>query len=38
LTIATIFSYGANEAVPIDDQNGLIQEEAADIPSQINSV
>ncbi|MDM1493626.1 type I restriction endonuclease subunit R [Acinetobacter indicus] len=36
LTIATIFSYAANEAVPVDEQNGLIQEEAADIPSQIN--
>ncbi|MEQ1275011.1 type I restriction endonuclease subunit R [Acinetobacter ursingii] len=37
LTIATIFSYAANEAVPIDDLNGLIHEEAADIPSQVNS-
>jgi hypothetical protein len=37
LTIATIFSYAANEAVPTDDLNGLIQEEAADIPSQVNS-
>jgi len=36
LTIATIFSYAANEAVPVDEQNGLIHEEAADIPSQIN--
>lgn len=36
LTIATIFSYAANEVVPVDEQNGLIQEEAADIPSQIN--
>lgn len=36
LTIATIFSYAVNEAVPVDEQNGLIQEEAADIPSQIN--
>ncbi|MCU4420126.1 type I restriction endonuclease subunit R [Acinetobacter lwoffii] len=37
LTIATIFSYAANEAVPTDDSNGLIHEEAADIPSQVNS-
>ena len=36
LTIATIFSYGANEAVSNDSFNGLIDEEAADIPSQIN--
>lgn len=37
LTIATIFSYAANEAVSSDDLNGLIHEEAADIPSQVNS-
>ncbi|MEF3812745.1 type I restriction endonuclease subunit R [Acinetobacter baumannii] len=37
LTIATIFSYAANEAVPTDDLTGLIYEEAADIPSQVNS-
>lgn len=37
LTIATIFSYAANEAVLTDDLTGLIQEEAADIPSQVNS-
>ncbi|WP_284077681.1 type I restriction endonuclease subunit R [Acinetobacter nosocomialis] len=36
LTIATIFSYGANEAVSTDDQTGLIEEEAADVPTQIN--
>ena len=36
LTIATIFSYGANEAVSNDSFNGLIDEEAAHIPSQIN--
>ncbi|EKF47425.1 type I restriction endonuclease subunit R [Acinetobacter nosocomialis] len=36
LTIATIFSYGANEAVENNDQNGLIQEESTDAPSQIN--
>ncbi|EPG41067.1 type I restriction enzyme, R subunit [Acinetobacter colistiniresistens] len=36
LTIATIFSYGANEAVESNDQNGLIQEESTDAPSQIN--
>lgn len=37
LTIATIFSYAANEAVPTDDLTGLIHEETADIPSQVNS-
>ncbi|HEN9524404.1 TPA: type I restriction endonuclease subunit R [Acinetobacter baumannii] len=37
LTIATIFSYAANEAVPTDDLTGLIHEEVADIPSQVNS-
>ncbi|OTG61491.1 deoxyribonuclease HsdR [Acinetobacter sp. ANC 4204] len=36
LTIATIFSYGSNEAVENNDQNGLIQEESTDAPSQIN--
>ncbi len=36
LTIATIFSYGANETVENNDQNGLIQEESTDAPSQIN--
>ena len=36
LTIATIFSYGANEPVENNDQNGLIQEESTDAPSQIN--
>ncbi|MHA3091316.1 type I restriction endonuclease subunit R [Acinetobacter brisouii] len=36
LTIATIFSYGANEAVSTEDQTGLIEEEAADVPTQIN--
>ena len=36
LTIATIFSYAANEAVNPADQDGLIQEEAADVPTQIN--
>ena len=40
LTIATIFSYSANEAVDSDshnaDLNGLIDEEAADIPTNIN--
>ncbi len=36
LTIATIFSYGANEAVENNDQNGLIQEESTDAPNQIN--
>lgn len=37
MTIATIFSYAANEAVPTDDLTGLIHEEAADIPTQVNS-
>ncbi|MCF7643225.1 type I restriction endonuclease subunit R [Acinetobacter johnsonii] len=37
LTIATIFSYAANEAVPTDDLTGLIHEESADIPTQVNS-
>ena len=37
LTIGTIFSYAANEAVPTDDLNGLIHEEVADVPSQVNS-
>lgn len=36
LTIATIFSYGANEVVENNEQNGLIQEESTDMPSQIN--
>lgn len=36
LTIATIFSYGANEVVDTLDQNGLIQEESTDAPNQIN--
>lgn len=36
LTIATIFSYGANEAVNPDGNNGLIDEETTDIPTQIN--
>ena len=36
LTVATIFSYSANEAVPVDGQNGLIDEESTDIPSQVN--
>ncbi|WP_256415609.1 hypothetical protein, partial [Acinetobacter sp. 5862] len=34
LTIATIFSYAANEAVETLD--GLLDEESADIPTQIN--
>lgn len=41
LTIATIFSYSANEAVAtdgnaLDDNNGLIDEESAEIPTQID--
>lgn len=36
LTVATIFSYSANEAVPVDGQNGLIDEESTDVPSQVN--
>ncbi|ESK41266.1 hypothetical protein P256_00256 [Acinetobacter nectaris CIP 110549] len=35
LTIATIFSYSANEAVN-DDANGLLDEENTDIPSTVN--
>lgn len=35
LTIATIFSYAANEAVN-DDANGLLDEENTDIPSTVN--
>jgi type I restriction enzyme R subunit len=34
LVIATIFSYAANEVV--EGENGLIDEEAADVPAQIN--
>ena len=36
LTIATIFSYSANEAVNPDGNNGLIDEETTDIPTQVN--
>ena len=36
LTIATIFSYSANEAVNPDGNNGLIDEETTDIPTEIN--
>ncbi len=36
LTIATIFSYSANQAIPNEDLNGLIHEEAAEVPSQIS--
>lgn len=36
LTIATIFSYSANQSVPNEDLNGLIDEEAAEVPSQVN--
>jgi type I restriction enzyme, R subunit len=36
LTIATIFSYGANDAVNTVDPNGLIDEESTDSPSQVN--
>lgn len=35
LTIATIFSYAANEAVN-EDNNGLLDEENPDIPSAVN--
>lgn len=35
LTIATIFSYSANEAVA-DNPDGIIDEESTDIPTQIN--
>ena len=36
LTIATIFSYSANQSVPNEDLNGLIDEEAAEVPNQVN--
>ena len=38
LTIATIFSYAANEerSVNEDAQNGLLDEESTDIPTQYN--
>ncbi|MCO8060063.1 type I restriction endonuclease subunit R [Acinetobacter towneri] len=36
LTIATIFSYSANQSVSNEDMNGLIDEEAAEVPSQVN--
>jgi len=41
LTIAAIFSYSANEAVPTDENtsdanNGLIDEEPAEVPTQID--
>ncbi len=36
LTIATIFSYSANQSVPNEDLNGLIDEEAAEVPSQVS--
>ncbi|MFV5492342.1 type I restriction endonuclease subunit R [Acinetobacter sp. ASP199] len=36
LTIATIFSYSANQSVSNEDLNGLIDEEAAEVPSQVN--
>ncbi|WP_179988436.1 MULTISPECIES: type I restriction endonuclease subunit R [unclassified Acinetobacter] len=36
LTIATIFSYSANQSVSNEDMNGLIDEEAAEVPNQVN--
>lgn len=37
ITVATIFSYGANEAVDTsDEQEGIIDEESPDVPSKIN--
>ena len=37
LTVATIFSYSANEAVdPNNTNTGLIDEESTDIPTQVN--
>ena len=36
LTIATIFSFAANEERTVEDQTGLIEEESADIPTKIS--
>ncbi|MDY6457137.1 type I restriction endonuclease subunit R [Acinetobacter faecalis] len=36
LTVATIFSFAANEERTVDGQTGLIEEESADIPSKIS--
>lgn len=36
LTIATIFSFAANEERTVEDQTGLIEEEPADIPTKIS--
>jgi len=37
LSIATIFSFAANEERRVEDQTGLIEEESADIPSKIST-
>ena len=36
LSIATIFSFAANEERTVEDQTGLIEEESADIPTKIS--
>ncbi len=36
LTVATIFSFAANEELKVEDNNGLIDEESADIPTRIS--
>jgi type I restriction enzyme R subunit len=36
LTIATIFSFAANEELKVEDQSGLIEEESADLPTKIS--
>ena len=36
LTVATIFSFAANEELKVEDSNGLIDEESADIPTRIS--
>lgn len=36
LTIATIFSFAANEERTVDDQTGLIEEESAELPTKIS--
>jgi hypothetical protein len=34
LTIATIFSFAANEELKVEDHSGLIEEESADLPTR----
>ncbi|OFE42750.1 type I restriction endonuclease subunit R [Acinetobacter towneri] len=36
LTIATIFSFAANEELKVEDHSGLIEEESADLPTRIS--